>query len=113
MSGAPLVGQRSEIFLHRCCSGAGDLPFANRTLVVIEEIEAPDLERAIVRAISRADAAVVSHDVQTILAVDGGVDRDKPFRTARSHSAGTSSVRARSRDLPAIAAVLVEWFSLA
>ena len=43
--------------------------------VVVEEVEAPDLVRAVVRAEPRADAAVVDHLVQPIVAVHGGVDR--------------------------------------
>ena len=58
---------------------AGDFLFADRPLVVIEEIEPPHFERAIVRAIPRADAAVVGHDVQAVLAVDGRVDRTNRF----------------------------------
>src|SRR5204863_7702293 len=56
-----------------------DFLFADRPLVVIEEIEPADFERAIVRAITRAAAAIVSHDVETILAVNGGVDWTNRF----------------------------------
>jgi len=46
-----------------------DLSFANRPLIVIEEIESTHFVGAVVRAKSCADAAVVSHDVETVLAV--------------------------------------------
>src|SRR5438105_2027155 len=58
---------------------AGDLLFADRSLVVIEEIEPSYLERAIVSAITRADAAVVSHDVEPVLTVDSRIDRTNRF----------------------------------
>src|SRR5205085_11490552 len=47
--------------------------------VVIEEIEAPDLEGTVVRAIPGADAAVVGHDVQPVFAVNGRVYRANRF----------------------------------
>ena len=56
------LGQRPEIFL--IDREPGDLFLADRALVVIEEIKAAHLERAVVRAIPRADAAVVGHDVE-------------------------------------------------
>src|SRR3954471_22135919 len=43
--------------------------------VVLEEVETAHLVRAVVAAIPRADAAVVGHLVQSLVAVDGGVDR--------------------------------------
>src|SRR5205814_2290891 len=54
--------------------GASDLLFPERSLIVIEIIETPNFERAIVRAITGADTAVVGHDVQPVLAVKGCVD---------------------------------------
>ena len=44
-------------------------------LVPVEEIEAADLVRAVVRAVAGADAPVVGHDVQALVVVHGGVDR--------------------------------------
>src|SRR5262249_53184376 len=44
-------------------------------LDVVEEVEAPRVVRAVVAAIAGADAAVVDHLVQALVAVDGGVDR--------------------------------------
>src|SRR5258708_5839181 len=61
--------KRREVFLIDV-EGAGDFLFADRPLVVIEKIETPNLERAIVRAITRADTAVVSHNVQPVFAVN-------------------------------------------
>ena len=70
--------QRREIFFVdvEC---AHDLSLADRSLVVIEEIESTHLVGAVVRAKSRADAAVVSHDVETVLAVNGRVDGANRF----------------------------------
>ncbi len=48
-------------------------------LVIIEEIEAAHLVRAVVRAIARADAAVVGHRVEAVLGMHGGVDRANRF----------------------------------
>src|SRR5207253_1982339 len=66
--------KRREVFLIDV-EGAGDFLFADRPLVVIEKIETPNLERAIVRAITRADTTIVGHNVYGVFAVDGGVDR--------------------------------------
>src|SRR6185312_2066142 len=44
-------------------------------LVVVEEVEAADLVGAVLRAVARADAAVVDLCVETIVRVHGGVDR--------------------------------------
>src|SRR5690606_4770340 len=49
------------------------------TLVVIEEVEAADLIRTIVRAITSADTTVVGHRVEAFLIVDSGVDRAYRF----------------------------------
>ena len=76
--GRAFFGERREVFLIDV-ERARDFLFADRPLVVIEEIETPNLERAIVRAITRADAAVVGHDVQAVFAVDGSVDRANRF----------------------------------
>ena len=43
--------------------------------MVVEEVEAADLVRAVVAAVAGADAAVVDHLVQALVAVDGGVHR--------------------------------------
>src|SRR3982751_5384298 len=43
---------------------SGNFLFADRPLIVIEEIEPADFERAIVRTITRANATVISHYVK-------------------------------------------------
>ena len=43
-------------------------------LVVIKEVKTPDLVRAVVGAVTGADAPVVSHDVEPLLVVHGGID---------------------------------------
>src|SRR5438270_13260051 len=48
---------------------------AAHVAVVLEEVETAHLVRAVVAAIPRADAAVIGHLVQSLVAVDGGVDR--------------------------------------
>ena len=58
---------------------SGNFLFPDRPLVVIEKIEPANFERAIVCAITRADATVVSHDVEAVLAVNGCVDRTNRF----------------------------------
>ena len=47
---------------------------AQRPLVVVVEVESTHLVGTVVRAIARADAAIVGHDVQSLLVVHGGVD---------------------------------------
>ena len=54
-------------------------------MVVIEEVEAPDLVGTVVGAVARADAAVVGHDIQAFLIVDGGIDNDD-IETARQQA---------------------------
>ena len=46
---------------------------------VLEEVEAAHFVRAVVRAVPRADAAVVDHVVQALGAVDGRPDRADQF----------------------------------
>src|SRR5215471_72982 len=58
---------------------AGNFLYADRALIVIEEIEAADLKRAIVRAITGADATVVGHHVHAVFAVDRGIARTNRF----------------------------------
>src|SRR5262249_51826243 len=50
-----------------------------RALVEVEIVEAAYLIRAVVRAIPRADAAVVGHRVDAFLVVHGGVDGTNTF----------------------------------
>src|SRR5207237_10668439 len=69
-----LGGQRREVFFVNV-QCAHDLSLANWPLVVIEEIESPHLVGAVVRAKSCADAAVVSHDVESVLAMKSCVGR--------------------------------------
>src|SRR5262249_8509734 len=74
-----LGSQRREVFFVdvQC---AHDLSLANWPLVVIEEIKSAHLVRAVVRAKSRANAPVVSHDVEAVLAMNGCIDRPKRFQ---------------------------------
>ncbi len=66
--------------LHHTALADGDVRVVDQLLdgvlaaMEVEPVEAPHLVRAVVRAEPRADAAVVDHLVQTILAVDGRVD---------------------------------------
>src|SRR5205814_7883857 len=50
-----------------------------RPFVVIEKVEAPDLVRTVVRAVTGADATIVSHHVQPLLVMARGVDRADVF----------------------------------
>src|ERR1700723_1082063 len=67
-------------FFHHAAAAYGDVGIAHaveagRGVIRIEqEIEAPDFVRAIVRAVARADAAVVNHFVQAFGAVHRGAD---------------------------------------
>ena len=61
--------------MERAC----DLPLADWSLVVIEIIKTAHLERTVVRAIPGADAAIVGHYIETVLAVNGGVHRADCF----------------------------------
>src|SRR5207247_6237066 len=58
---------------------ADDLSLADWSLVVIEIIKPPHLVRAVVRTKTRADAAVVSHHIEPVLAVNGRIDRANSF----------------------------------
>src|SRR6202030_3417591 len=79
-------------------------------LVVIEEVEAAHFERAIVRAITSAHTAVISHYVEAVLTVDGRVNR------ANGLARRVLAVLAHHwlmHDLGIfwpVAVVLVEWF---
>ena len=54
--------------------GVGDAQFVQPALVEVEPVEAPDLVRAGVRAVARADAAVVDLEIEPFRAMHGGVD---------------------------------------
>src|SRR5213080_1911503 len=101
--------ERREIFFVDA-QRAGDLLLADWSLGVIEIIEAAHFERAVVRAVAGADAAVVGHDVETILAVDGSVHGTNRFArcvlTVLAHHRFVDDLRI----FRPIAAVLVEWF---
>src|SRR5437764_990421 len=45
-----------------------------RPLVVIEKCNAANLQWAMVRTISRADAPIVGHDIEAVFTVNGGVN---------------------------------------
>ena len=57
---------------------------------VLEEVEPPDLVRAVVRAVPRADAAVVDHVVEPLGAVRRSPRPGRRARTGRSRSACTA-----------------------
>src|SRR5438270_12018616 len=76
--GRALLRQWPEVFFVNV-DRSRDLALADRPLVVIEEIETPHFERAVVRAIPRADAAVVGHHVEAVLAVHRRVDGTNRF----------------------------------
>ena len=71
--------------LHHAAAADGDVGIALqlelRRVPVLEqqEVEAAHLPRAVVRAVPRADAAVVDHVVQALVAVHGGRDRAHHF----------------------------------
>src|SRR5437660_529492 len=103
-------GERREIFfIDAQCTC--DLLFADWSLIVIEVIESAYLEWAVIRAISRADAAVVRHDVKAILAMDGCVHRTNRFArcvlAVLAHHRFVHDLRV----FRPVATVLVEWFS--
>ena len=66
---------------HDAAAAHGDVGIASelqagRVPVLIEqEVEAANFVRAVVRAVPRADTAVVDHVVQPFVAVHGGADR--------------------------------------
>src|SRR5205807_1120756 len=66
--------------LHDAAAAHADFGIAQRAQAlgrevrVLQKVEAADLVRTVVRAIARADAAVVDHVVQAVAAVDGGGD---------------------------------------
>src|SRR4029077_12701105 len=104
-----LAGKRREIFLvdAKC---AGDFLLADRPLVVIEIIEPAYLERTVVGAIARADAAIVSHDIQAVLAVDRCVYRANGLARRVLAMLARHRLMHDLRMLWPIAIVLVEGF---
>src|SRR4030095_2369154 len=76
--GRALAGKRLKVFFVdvQCTD---DLSLADWSLVVIEIIKAPHFVGAVVRTKSRADAAVVSHHVEPVLAVNCRVYRANRF----------------------------------
>src|SRR5207248_10776084 len=67
--------------LHHAAGTRGDVGIALRfergrfVVGVVEEVESAHFVRTVVRAVARADAAVVGHIVQTFAAVRRGADR--------------------------------------
>src|SRR5207244_8083758 len=67
--------------LHHAAGADGDVGIAHRlegrrvVVAVMVEVEAPHFVRAVVRAVARADAAVVRHVVEAFGAVRRGLDR--------------------------------------
>ena len=57
--------------------GSGAL--ADWSLRIIEEIKPAHFVRTVVRTVSSADTAVISHYVESVLAVNGRVDRANGF----------------------------------
>src|SRR5207248_10504252 len=51
----------------------------DRPVVVIEETDAANLKWTLVPTVTPSHAAVVRHDVQAVLAVDGRIDRANRF----------------------------------
>src|SRR5205814_3819111 len=108
--GRTFGGERREIFfIHAQCTG--DLPLADWSLVVIEIIKATHFERAVVRAISSADAAVVSHDVEAVLAVDGSVDRADGFARRVLAMLAWHWLMHDFRVFRPVATIFIKWFS--
>ena len=70
-----------------------------RPVLVEQEVEAPHLVGAVVRAVARADAAVVDHVVQAFGAVRRGARPGRPPRTARSRTACRAPAGGTSRGL--------------
>ena len=77
-SGAPFVVNGAKYSLIQTDSARHRF-LPDRSLVVIEIIKPAHLERTVVRAIPRANAAVVGHDVETVFAVHGCVHRANRF----------------------------------
>ena len=81
ISASPNALHAVRALLHHPARAHGDVGVVHHRhgwpsrLVIVEEVEAPDLVRAVVRAEPRADAAVVDHLVQPVVAVDRRVDR--------------------------------------
>ena len=57
--------------------------FIGVAFVPIEEIEAPDLVGAVVRAITGSDATIVGHGVHAFLVMNGRIDRANRFAWSR------------------------------
>src|SRR5205807_6999072 len=68
-------------FLHHTAAAHGYLRVAQQLerrcceIAVLEEVEVTDLVWAVVRAIARADTAIVDHVIQPLRAVNGGTHR--------------------------------------
>src|SRR5207249_7663550 len=78
---------------------------------VIEIIEPAHLERAIVRAIARADTAIVSHDVEAVLAVDRRVHGANGLTRRVFAMLAGHRLMDHFRVLWPITTILVVWFS--
>src|SRR5581483_678995 len=74
---------------------------------VVEEVEAANLVRAVVRAVARADAAVVGHVVQTFAAVRRGANRADRLarRVLALHARHGLVVDLGIRDVAAVVAI--------
>src|SRR5579863_991696 len=82
---------------------------------VVEEVEAPHLVGAVVAAVAGADAAVVDHLVQPLVAVDGGIDRADVLtgRRLAVHAAERLADHLRIVDRPAEVTIDAEPVHLA
>src|SRR5206468_6380568 len=76
--GRAFGGQWRKVFF-KDVQCADEPSLSDGSLVVIEIIKSPHFVWAVVRTKSRADAAVVSHHIEPVLAVNGRVDRANGF----------------------------------
>ena len=94
-------------FAVRCHDERAFVKMIQRAAVVIEKVKAADLVGTVVGTIPRANAAVVSHHVQTLVIVRGGIDRADAFAGGRFAMLAEHRLRHRLRVLlrPGIVAV--------
>src|SRR4029078_8525601 len=105
-----LRGQRRKIFLTdvQC---ADELSLAAWSLVVIEIIKAPYFVRTVVRTKSRADAAVVSHHVEPVLAVNRRVHWTNGFSRRVLTMLARHRLEHHLGMLRPVSVVLIEWLA--
>src|SRR6266403_4788084 len=101
--------KRREIFFVDAESSC-DFSLADRSLVVVEIIEPAHLEWTVVGAIARPDAAVVSHNIEAVLAVDRRVHRANRFARRVFAMLARHRLMDHFRVLWPITTILVVWF---